>query len=76
MTQRSDHPFPVTIGIDVGDRFSQLCVLDEAGETIEEARLAGPLPRMRVGARRTRPARRRRDRRQGPQPPSVGEVET
>jgi hypothetical protein len=30
----------MTIGIDLGDRFSQLCVLDEAGETIEEARLA------------------------------------
>ena len=30
----------MTIGIDLGDRFSQLCVLDEAGETIEESRLA------------------------------------
>jgi len=29
----------MTIGIDLGDRFSQLCVLDEAGETIEESRL-------------------------------------
>lgn len=31
---------PMTIGIDLGDRFSQICVLDEAGETIEEGRLA------------------------------------
>ena len=30
----------MTIGIDLGDRFSQLCVLDEAGDTIEESRLA------------------------------------
>jgi transposase len=30
----------MTIGIDLGDRFSHFCVLDEAGETIEEGRLA------------------------------------
>jgi len=29
----------VTVGLDVGDRFTQVCVLDEAGEVIEEARL-------------------------------------
>jgi len=30
----------MTIGIDLGDRFGHICVLDEAGETIEEGRLA------------------------------------
>jgi predicted NBD/HSP70 family sugar kinase len=30
----------VTVGLDLGDRHTQVCVLDEAGEVIEEARLA------------------------------------
>ena len=30
----------VTIGIDLGDRFSHYCVLDEAGSVIDEGRLA------------------------------------
>ena len=30
----------VTVGLDLGDRHIQVCVLDEAGEVIEEARLA------------------------------------
>ena len=29
-----------TVGLDLGDRHIQVCVLDEAGEVIEEARLA------------------------------------
>lgn len=29
----------VTVGVDLGDRFSQLCVLDGDGEVVEEARL-------------------------------------
>jgi len=29
----------LTVGIDVGDRYSQLCVLDEAAEILEEARV-------------------------------------
>ena len=30
----------VTVGLDLGDRFIQVCVLDEGGEVVEEARLA------------------------------------
>src|SRR5450756_707969 len=30
----------LTVGLDLGDRHTQVCVLDEAGEVIEEARLA------------------------------------
>lgn len=30
----------MTIGIDLGDRFGQVCVLDATGEVVEEARLA------------------------------------
>jgi transposase len=30
---------PYSIGIDLGDRFSQLCILDKDGEVIEESRL-------------------------------------
>jgi transposase len=30
----------VTVGLDLGDRHTQVCVLDEAGEVVEEARLA------------------------------------
>ena len=30
----------VTVGLDLGDRHTQVCVLDEAGEVIEEARVA------------------------------------
>ena len=31
---------PMTIGIDLGDRFGQVCVLDQSGEVIEDGRLA------------------------------------
>ena len=31
---------PVTVGLDLGDRHTQVCVLDQAGELIEEARVA------------------------------------
>jgi transposase len=30
----------VTVGLDLGDRFCQVCVLDEAGEVTEEGRVA------------------------------------
>lgn len=30
----------MTIGLDLGDRYSQLCVLDEHGEVCEEGRIA------------------------------------
>ena len=33
----------ITVGFDIGDRFSQLCLLDSAGEVIEESRLATTL---------------------------------
>ena len=28
----------VTVGLDLGDRHTQVCVVDEAGEVVEEAR--------------------------------------
>src|SRR3974390_3757227 len=30
----------VTVGIDLGDRFSRYCVVDQAGEVVEEGRIA------------------------------------
>ena len=30
----------LTVGLDVGDTYTQACVLDEAGEVIEESRVA------------------------------------
>src|SRR5680860_1910044 len=30
----------VTVGLDLGDRYCQICVLDEAGEVTEEGRVA------------------------------------
>ncbi|MCL5736348.1 MAG: IS110 family transposase [Actinobacteria bacterium] len=32
-------PARLTMGVDVGDRFSQICTLDAAGEIVEEARI-------------------------------------
>ena len=29
----------LTVGLDVGDRYVQVCVLDQAGEIVEESRL-------------------------------------
>ena len=29
----------LTVGLDVGDRYTQVCVLDEDGEIVEEARV-------------------------------------
>jgi len=37
----------VTVGLDLGDRHIQVCVLDEAGEVVEEARLATRPPALR-----------------------------
>ena len=37
----------MTIGVDLGDRYSQLCVLDEHGEVCEEARIATTAHAMR-----------------------------
>ncbi|MEO8624401.1 MAG: IS110 family transposase [bacterium] len=34
----------ITVGFDIGDRFSQLCLLDAAGEVTEESRIATTLP--------------------------------
>ncbi len=33
----------LTVGLDVGDRYVQVCVLDEAGEVVEESRLPNKL---------------------------------
>jgi transposase len=30
----------MTVGLDLGDRFTQVCLLDEAGQVVEEARIA------------------------------------
>jgi len=30
----------VTVGLDGGDRYCQVCILDEAGEVVEEGRAA------------------------------------
>jgi transposase len=47
----------LTVGLDVGDRYVQVCVLDEAGEVVEESRLptrAAALGRRFAGCVRTR----------------------
>lgn len=40
MTQATTTPSTVTIGMDLGDRKSNICVLDAAGEIVEESRIA------------------------------------
>ena len=44
----------LTVGLDVGDRYVQVCVLDEAGEVVEESRLptkaGGPRAALRRAA--------------------------
>jgi len=40
MSDATSEETKVTVGLDLGDRHTQVCVLDEAGEVIEEARLA------------------------------------
>ena len=32
----------MTVGIDLGDRFSRYCVVDQAGEVVEEGKIASP----------------------------------
>lgn len=39
-----EHSWNRTIGLDVGDRTTQVCVLDGAGEVVEEGRLASTRP--------------------------------
>ncbi len=39
-TTTTSQEAPVTVGLDLGDRHTQVCVLDETGELIEEARVA------------------------------------
>ena len=61
MTQATTTPSTLTIGIDLGDRKSHICVLDAAGEIVEESRIATTpktlrarfegLARTRIGAR-------------------------
>ena len=37
----------ITVGVDLGDRYSYLCFLDtESGEVIEEGRLCAPPPKL------------------------------
>ncbi len=40
MTQATTTPSTLTIGVDLGDRKSHICVLDVAGEIVEESRIA------------------------------------
>ena len=40
MTEASTTPSTMTIGIDLGDRKSHVCVLDAGGEIVEESRIA------------------------------------
>ena len=40
MTEASTTPETMTIGIDLGDRHSHVCVLDATGEIVEESRIA------------------------------------
>jgi len=46
-----------TIGLDVGDRYSRTCILDEAGEVVEEARLRTTRAEMRRRFAAIEPAR-------------------
>ena len=39
MTEATMYPATKTIGIDLGDRKSHICVLDETGEVVEESRI-------------------------------------
>ena len=40
MTEASTTLSTLTIGIDLGDRKSHICVLDAAGEVVEESQIA------------------------------------
>ncbi len=40
MRQDTTQPPAVTIGLDLGDRYSRVCVVDEGGKVIEEGRIA------------------------------------
>ncbi len=40
MTESTITPTTMTIGIDLGDRKSHICVLDAVGEIAEESRIA------------------------------------
>jgi predicted NBD/HSP70 family sugar kinase len=40
MTQATSAPSTLTIGIDLGDRKSHVCVLDADGQMIEESQIA------------------------------------
>jgi hypothetical protein len=42
----------VTYGIDLGDEYSQLCVLDDDGEVVEEGRIRTSEEALRTGSRR------------------------
>ncbi len=47
MTQATTTPSTLTVGIDLGDRRSHVCVLDAAGEIVEESRMSVLLHRLR-----------------------------
>ena len=57
MQQHTTNAAPMTVGLDVGDRYSYLCVLDAAGEVVEEGRIpttAAALQRRFLSAERMR----------------------
>jgi len=57
MSERSTTPTTLTIGIDLGDRKSHVCVLDPAGEVVEESRIATTPGAMRARFDGQAPAR-------------------
>ena len=48
MTQSTMTASTLTIGIDLGDRKSHVCVLDADGEVIEESHISSTLKSVRV----------------------------
>jgi len=56
MSEHTREGMGLTIGVDLGDRYSRVCVLDEEGEVCEEGRIATTARRCARGSRRWRPA--------------------
>ena len=48
---------PYSIGIDLGDKFSQFCILDKDGEVIEEGRLRTTIEAFKARFERIEPLR-------------------
>ncbi len=57
MTEATTTSSPLTVGIDLGDRKSHICVLDVAGEAVEESRIATAPKALRARFEGLAPAR-------------------